>query len=159
MSILPHQTSPDTMAVTRPRKDVVGPSSRIDSVPAPTWRVLWRAIQPATGPGSEPASTTLEALLSPEVIELKLRDRHGAILDQRRFDVVSAELQRDDMHLLEWRPSPEQASERAMARILLEAGRPPLVRTTLPESMGLPGGRYDVLESTPIETIPVSDAT
>ena len=159
MSILPHQTSPDTMAVTRPRRDVMGSSNRVDPVPAPNWRILWRAIQPATVRESEPTATTLEALLSPDAIELTLRDRHGANIRQRRFEVVSTALERDDIRLLEWRTSPEQASVRAIARILLEVGRPPLVRTTLPESMGLAGGRYDVLESAPIEPIPVSDAT
>ena len=120
----------------------------------PTWEVHWRAILPATTPGTAHATATLEAILSPERVELTLRDQQGAVLGQQWFEAVTVSIQTGNHLLLEW-ASPggdphDPKPNSVLIRVLLEAGREPLIRTTLPETMGLAGGRYDLMNAAAI---------
>ena len=157
MSILPHRTSPRPLTTGEQRsRRLDGLPSRMRHAPNLSWRVHWRAILPATTPGKAHATARLEAFLSSEGIELTLRDQHGAVLGQRWLDAVASSVQTNTHLLLEWARPEESPTDRGpssdlmMVRVLLEEGRKPLVRTMLPESMGLPGGRYDLVEATPL---------
>ncbi len=144
MSILPARTSPP-----RPLDDV----SRRDVTSAPalpeTVELAWRALQPVGAAGEQPeyGPAMIRARLHGDGIEVELHeDRERTGLRMIACE-VSATVIRDGertMRVLRWATDAGES----LARIAIEAGRPAVVRTTLPTRLGLPGGTYDLLSVT-----------
>ena len=154
MSILPRQGSPEPLTATDQTIDALVTASGPDPSPLPTWRIEWRAILPARAHGGRHAMARVEAFLSPDGIELTLYDQLDTPLNQRWFEAIATTAHVDDRLLMEWRSAEENAPDPVLVRILLQPGREPLTRTTLPARLGLPGGRYDLLETGTISNPP-----
>ena len=124
--------------MSRSRTRGTSPPRREDSTlrPPEISKVSWRVM--LSGPGRSPA--VLEATLTPEGVGIVLRDCQGDPIDERWIDADVARSESGGRILLEWR-----SARRCEIRILLTSGHVPLVRSRLPESMGLPGGRYDLI--------------
>ena len=106
---------------------------------------------PSTDSTSDPVPARMEAVLSSEGISLTILDQQGDLLRKQWLEARSNRVERKGHLLLEWAVHPESDSSGSiLARILLAGGQPPLVRTRLPESIGLPGGRYDLQACGPL---------
>lgn len=144
MSILPARTSPP-----RPLDDV----SRRDVTSAPalpeTVELAWRALQPvgATGEQPEYGPAMIRARLHADRIEIELHeDRERTGLRMIACEVSTRLVQGNErsMRILRWATDAGES----LVRIAIEVGYPPVVRTTLPTRLGLPGGTYDLLSIT-----------
>jgi len=144
MSILPARTSPP-----RPLDDV----SRRDVTSAPalpeTVELAWRALQPvgATGEQPEYGPAMIRARLHADGIEIELHeDRERTGLRMIACEVSTRLVQGNErsMRILRWATDAGES----LVRIAIEVGYPPVVRTTLPTRLGLPGGTYDLLSVT-----------
>lgn len=157
MSILPHRTSPESM--TPPPATERLPRGVFRVVRLVEWKVRWRVILPATSPNTMPSPATLEAVLCDDEITVVLSDREGKTLFEQRMEATREEEDGKGHRLLEWRCRSQSSDGTPLVRVLVAAGQPPLVRTTLPELMGLPGGRYDLVEAAPIPSAASNQAS
>lgn len=128
------------------------PTERSSSRTTPEvgWTLRWRAILPATSPNTVPAPASLEASVSENGILVGLRDRRGKLLFEQRIESTFDRTIADGHVLLEWTAPSRASTGPPLARILVATGQGPLVRTMLPELVGLPGGRYDLAEAIPV---------
>ncbi|OUX00204.1 MAG: hypothetical protein CBD91_07210 [Phycisphaeraceae bacterium TMED231] len=145
MSILPGRTTPHQS---------LGEASQPDVTPfmalPETVELAWRALQPtdatdARTPAYGPAM--VRARLHGDGIEIELHeDRERTGLRMIACEVSASIVRRDDrtMRVLRWATDAGES----LARIVVEAGQPPVIRTTLPTRLGLPGGTYDLLSIT-----------
>jgi hypothetical protein len=114
--------------------------------------LTWRALQPleatetvATSPPYGP--TMVRARLHADGIEIELHeDRERTGLRMIACEVSTRLVQGNErsMRILRWATDAGES----LVRIAIEVGYPPVVRTTLPTRLGLPGGTYDLLSVT-----------
>ena len=157
MSILPHRTSPESMTPA----PATGRMSRhvFRAVPSVEWKIRWRVILPASSPNTAPSPATLEAILTEDGISVVLSDRRGETLFEQRMESTVAGTEGAEHRLHEWRGRTQPSNDTPVVRILVATGQPPLVRTTLPELMGLPAGRYDLAEAAPVLSTAANQAS
>lgn len=144
MSILPARTSPHPPIEDVSRRDVASAPSTLQSV-----ELAWRALQPLEGDdatsGYGPAM--IRARLHADGIEVELhRDRERTGLRMIACEASASVVRRGDraMRVLHWTTDAGET----LARIVAEEDQSPVVRTTLPARLGLPGGTYDLLSVT-----------
>ena len=146
MSILPARTSSPHQSLG----DVARLGVQPPSVLPETVELAWRALQPietkdAARPAYGPAM--VRARLHADGIEIELHEDHERTgLRMIACEVSAAVVERDGrtMRVLRWATDADES----LVRIVVEAGRSPVVRTTLPPRLGLPGGTYDLLSVT-----------
>ena len=149
MSILPPRTSPSPLDASPTSDDFRGSDLRIKASRRGSivesracWRVEWRAL--LRDPASDPPvkKTVLRAHLGQEVIRLELVDHQGKTLAADTLEVRRTERPVDGGCLVQWTVDGEP---RPVARLMTdETGEAPLLRTSLPEHLGLTGGHHDL---------------
>ena len=149
MSILPPRTSPSPLVASPTSDDFHGSDLRIKAARQGSllatdtcWRVEWRVL--LRDPASDPPvkKTVLRAYLGQEVIHLELVDPQGKKLIADTLQVRRTERTVDGGCLVQWTVDGER---RPLARLMTdENGEAPLLRTSLPEHLGLTGGRHDL---------------
>ncbi len=146
MSILPARTSSPHQSLG----DVARPGVQTPSVLPETVELAWRALQPteatdAKRPSYGPAM--VRARLHADGIEIELHeDQERTGLRMIACEVSASVVRRDQrtMRVLRWATDADES----LVRIVMEPGHSPVVRTTLPTRLGLPGGTYDLLSIT-----------
>lgn len=147
MSILPARTSSHHQSLG----DVTRPDAGSFSALPRTVELAWRALQrlEATDDTTTPAygPAMVRARLHADGIEIELHeDRERTGLRMIACEVSASVVRRDErtMRVLRWATDADES----LVRIVVEPGHPPVVRTTLPTRLGLPGGTYDLLSIT-----------
>lgn len=149
MSILPPRTSPSPLDASPASDDFRGSDLRIKASrrgplveSGACWRVEWRVF--LRDPASDPPvkKTALRAHLGQKVIHLELVDPQGNKLAVNTLEVRRTERPVDGGCLFQWTVEGEA---RPVARLMTdETGEAPLLRTSLPEYLGLTGGHHDL---------------
>ena len=141
MSILPPRTSPP-----HPTASPTQPAATVSFAKDTTWTVQWaiRLRLPATESdptdGAEIIDGQLVARLNERSIELELRNADGDLIRERHLAASFAMKPTRRGMLAEW-TSPDR-NLAPLARLLLTEGLAPVLRTTLPSLLGIPGGRH-----------------
>ncbi|MAB71028.1 MAG: hypothetical protein CMJ54_00805 [Planctomycetaceae bacterium] len=145
MSILPGRTTPHQSLGERSQPDVAPLSALPETV-----ELAWRALQPTEmtdGKTTAYGPAMVRARLHADGIEIELHEDHERTgLRMIACEVSASVVRRDDrtMRVLRWATDAGES----LARIVVETGQPPVVRTTLPTRLGLAGGTYDLLSIT-----------
>ncbi|MCP4495295.1 MAG: hypothetical protein GY825_00800, partial [Phycisphaeraceae bacterium] len=130
--------------------DVARPRVQTPSVLPETVELAGRALQPPQAPDPQRPSygpAMVRARLHADGIEIELHeDQERTGLRMIACEVSASVVRRDQrtMRVLRWATDADES----LVRIVMEPGHSPVVRTTLPTRLGLPGGTYDLLSIT-----------
>lgn len=147
MSILPARTTPPQTHRESSQMDAVRPSGLPETV-----ELTWRALQPLKATETDAIPPTygpamVRARLHADGIEIELhedRERTGLRMIACEVSTSMVRIDERSMRILRWATDAGES----LVRIAIEAGQAPVVRTTLPTRLGLPGGTYDLLSVT-----------